>query len=531
MCPAVTMTIHNITNHIVSIGIIVIFAVTASALFLLSHSTHNITAIFGTVTTTHILSQQTIDEKLGMDKINQLTKPETVTKNISIKTATPLAEKFIIGCYLSFILKPSADTITRGGHILYEIIIKNIGGTICRNTSYSFYYSSYEKYISAIPRPTISNYYWNIGVLAPGAKYHSHIETHSNLSTNETFLQNEACATSDNVITDICVNNTINISDKKTILTTPTTLNQINTSVLYTPPARKEFGVWIWRSPIQMSTRMAKQLITTAKQNGINAIYITIDDYLKTTTFQNEDKKNGAVTAYFAKLNQFIIEAHAQNITVDVEGGAPDWAEPKNKWKGYALIDFVKHYNARYPDAKIRALQYDVESYLLPEYASNKTSVLTSFVSFINTSVTKMRGVNAGFSVVIPHFYDSAQKWTPPIVYNGKTAYVFTQLLHILGRKKTSTLILMSYRNFFYGNNGVQALSTPELTESSNKSYTTKIVIAQETGNVNPSYVTYFGESKSDYLHVVKLIYSRFKNFPSFQGVATDYLTPFLKLR
>lgn len=292
----------------------------------------------------------------------------------------------------------------------------------------------------------------------------------------------------------------------------------------------KEYGTWIWESPIQLGYTRAAQMLEYAAKEKFNVVYITIDDYLAVDALSAGQTKDTRKKQYFAALNQIVVKAGELNIEVDVEGGWKDWGDPKNTWKGYALIDFVKEYNDLYPRAKVRGLQYDVEPYLLATYEKNQSSVLLPFIEFIDESTTQMEKMDAKFSIVIPHFYDSAQKWTPTLTYKGEEAFPFTHLLNILDRKDGSSIIIMSYRNFFEGKDGVEELSVPELKEASTKGHSTKIIIAQETGDVSPDYVTFYGLPKEDLSYQLSTIHSSFAKYNSFGGSAVHYLDTYLEL-
>lgn len=284
------------------------------------------------------------------------------------------------------------------------------------------------------------------------------------------------------------------------------------------PRAHIENGIWLWEPLSDSSLSQQEKMLDRIKEVGFTSVYQTVDDYLETSS----------KSAYSKKLSLFIAAAHARGIVVDVEGGWRDWAEPENRSKGFALIDFVTEYNIKYPDAKIRALQYDVEPYLLSEYEDNKEEILTDFVAFIDESSTRMQKTDAKFSVVIPHFYDSAQQWTPRVEYDGRTEHTFTHLLRSLERKKGNTIILMSYRNFFEGKDGVEGLSSPEIREA--RGFSTKIIVAQETGDVSPEYVTYYGKSMAEYTAGLETIVTQFSGSKGFGGVATHYYDSYFNL-
>ncbi len=293
----------------------------------------------------------------------------------------------------------------------------------------------------------------------------------------------------------------------------------------------QEYGIWVWETPPKMSETYVDQMIASAKEYGFTTLYITIDDYVMISTLTDEKQKLQQKNQYFKTLSGIIKKSHTNDIAVDVVGGARDWAYPENRWKGYALIDFVKEYNDTYPEAKIRGLQYDVEPYLLPEYDEDKEKPLLQFLEFIDESMMRMKDVDASFSIVVPHFYDAAQKWTPPIPYAGKSEHTFTHLLDILEKKPGSSIIVMAYRNFFEGGDGVKQLADAEIHEASEGAYATRIIVAQETGDVEPPYVTFFGKSKEDLNMSVDAIRKAYAASKNFGGVSIHYLEPFMELK
>lgn len=136
----------------------------------------------------------------------------------------------------------------------------------------------------------------------------------------------------------------------------------------------------------------------------------------------------------------------------------------------------------------------------------------------------------ARFSIVIPHFYDSEVKWTPLINYNGISLYPYTHLLKILEQREASSVIIMSYRNFFEKTNGTKEISENEIQEATEGEYSTKIIIAQETGNVDPDYITFYDYPKISLFDALQEIDAYFGKYKNFDGVAVHYFDSFLRM-
>lgn len=488
---------------------------------------------------------QDVDVKLGIGSSYAL-KNNTKESMIGLQNNSakvPAVAVLKNGCSLEFSITSDRKDILPGGEINYKIAARNVGNEKCSNTTFSLYYSDNEVFVSSDVKPYASNYYWKMGDLAPSGEYLLNLVTRHNANSDNMVVSTEGCLTADNSTGDACSTSTVLVSKDSVGSSTTTIVSKVVDVVKAVPAVvptiastpvpstDKEFGVWVWDSPMQMTPEKVANVLSSAKINGMNVVYVTVDDYLKIYSLSDGVDKTKKTQEYFTALNNIIVSAKKMNINIDVEGGWSDWAIPANRWKGYALIGFVDQYNKQYPNEKIHAFQYDVEPYLLPSYEKNKAKTLTDFVEFIDVSTQKMKSVDSNFSVVIPHFYDYTQKWTPLLTYNGTKNYTFTHLLNVLENKPGSTIIIMSYRNFFDGPGGTKELSLPEITESSSGHYSTKIVIAQETGNVSPAYVTFYGYSKSAYLDAVNVIYAFFGGYSNFNGVATHYLDTFEKLK
>jgi hypothetical protein len=270
-------------------------------------------------------------------------------------------------CSLRFSYAPKAKALDPRTNADYEINISNQGKEICKNVSLSVYYTDKESYVSSTPAPTSSDYYWAIGDLGFGKSYP--ISLLVSLSGEEgDEIVSEGCVSADNS-QDICAQNVIFIKSGASkgggslsnAFSVPKVLGDIWGRVLN----KKEFGIWVWDSPVKMTPAYAQEVLRVAKKNGFNTIYLTIDDYLPIASMKTSNEQSQARANYMKSLSVFIQAAKSSGISVDVEGGGKDWAIKDNRWKGYALVDFVKQYNSIYPNAKIHGLQYDVESYLM----------------------------------------------------------------------------------------------------------------------------------------------------------------------
>lgn len=243
----------------------------------------------------------------------------------------------------------------------------------------------------------------------------------------------------------------------------------------------QELGVWFWNSPYAMTLSNSQRLIDQTKANGFNAIYVTVDDYLVIASGPPSPQKTTRLQAYDAAVEKFITYANQNGISVDAESGSPDWAEAANGSRPYRILSFVTEYNNTHA-AKFRNTQYDVEVYLLSTYRTNKISVLTDYIDMVNHLVTRNTS-GGGIEMVVPFFCGQA----PNITYNGQTGSTFTLLLSALDKVSGDAMIMMAYRNYASGRGGTLDISDERVAQASRPGHSTKLIIAQETGNVQPS--------------------------------------------
>lgn len=295
---------------------------------------------------------------------------------------------------------------------------------------------------------------------------------------------------------------------------------------------REEHGAWVWTPTLQITPEYAETILTGLQAEGVNAVYLSIDSYLDVYAME-EGLDKYLLTEKFSKiLNDFIARAEDKGIAVDAEAGWRNWAEEGHTYKAYIIVGYVKDFNQRF-DNKFRGFQYDVEPYLLDEYRRDnegKRAVLSRFNKLMDQTAEYLKDSDLKFSVVIPHFYDRKDRQTPKFSYAGREDYAFKHLLEILEKKPGSEVIIMSYRNFTYGQDGSLYISRNEMETARQGGFKTNIILAQETGDVPPGYITFYGTSKERLRQETEKLREAFGSNPTFAGMAIHYANAFLSL-
>jgi hypothetical protein len=232
--------------------------------------------------------------------------------------------------------------------------------------------------------------------------------------------------------------------------------------------------------------------------------------------------------AFDAVVEDFIKNALKNGIAVDAEAGWKNWAEAGHTYKAFAILDYVKSYNRNH-EYKFRGFQYDVEPYLLDEYHADKKEVLINFLDLVAESIARLNGTNLEFTVVIPEFFDGTNQETPNFFYHRKNGFTVDHLLSLLDRRSYSKIIIMSYRNFTHGDDGTIDVSKDEILKANE--HETKVIIAQEVGNVPPPYITFHNTSRRHFDRQLGFIKEGLSDEKSYGGIAIHYVNALLELK
>lgn len=289
-----------------------------------------------------------------------------------------------------------------------------------------------------------------------------------------------------------------------------------------------EKGTWLWTPIPQLTNKYTDTIVSGALKNGIKNIYLSIDSYLDIYIMPDGEEKLAKRAEFDKKIENFITKANNNGITVDAEAGWRNWAEDGNTYKALATLNYALKFNKEH-NVKFRGFQYDVEPYLLDEYKENKGKVLKNFLNLVNQTVIMLNNKDLELTVVIPEFYDGSNGETPKFSYNGKNGYATEHLLSILDRRESSKIIVMSYRNFTKGIDGSIDISKDEINSANE--HNTKIIIAQETGDVEPPYITFHNTNKKYFNNQKNELDKAFMLDKSYGGVAIHYINAFIDLK
>lgn len=255
---------------------------------------------------------------------------------------------------------------------------------------------------------------------------------------------------------------------------------------------QQQKGAWIWDTPTITTQR--EEILAFAQENEITHIYLYID------------RKNATPHDYA----QFIKEASKQDIKVEALGGDPSWGWKEKRPHIQDHIEWVESYNRNVnSDERFSGIHLDIEPYLLPEWKADQGRVIEEWLSNLEFAAKEVHSIERlEISVDLPF-------WVNTIQVPGYLDYsVSTWML-----KRFDTLVLMDYRDFAEGEDGIVANALDIVKEASSmgKSVIVGVEMA-ESGEGDKA--TFYEEGYQEMEKELETAQGYMKKHPGFRGFA-----------
>lgn len=131
-------------------------------------------------------------------------------------------------------------------------------------------------------------------------------------------------------------------------------------------------------------------------------------------------------------------------------------------------------------------------------------------------------GLPGRLGFTVPYWFDGDTGGVPEATFDGSTDYPFQLALGVLSPVADTVLNVMAYRNTTTGSNGSVALFAGNLNAAVAAGSDTELLVGQETGDVTPSEITFYGTSCARFDQATSQIAAAFDGDASYQGIAVD---------
>lgn len=223
----------------------------------------------------------------------------------------------------------------------------------------------------------------------------------------------------------------------------------LNLVSVMTSVARAPKGTWIWDSNILKQDQ--DKIISFARIKGLTDIYLQVDRDIDPAIYEG-----------------FIRKAKSEGIQVEALEGRPEWAYRSKQEDIQKFIAWVKAYNAAVgPEASFSGLHFDIEPYALSEWTKDNKKILESWMDNLRLIEKETKGSGLKIAIDVPF-------WLNTINVPGKDYSMSAWML-----EKFDCLVIMNYRNYALGSNGIVKNAQAILREAS--TLKKKVVVAVET--------------------------------------------------
>jgi len=297
--------------------------------------------------------------------------------------------------------------------------------------------------------------------------------------------------------------------------------------------------IWDWSGP-NKTPKQLKDLSEFLYLHQIKATYVDIGAYT-TIMEQPEGPERTAKTKQFeAALTRYVTAMQQRDIKVYASAGDVNWSKPSERDIPQGLLEFAHDYNRDHPKTKLAGFEFDIESYNQKGFAeasmTEKNLVLTEYLDMVELLVDKngayVQNTHSPFDLgfAIPYWFDNENNNIPPVTWHDKTGPTLYHLMDTLNRLPSSNVVVMAYRNAASGNDGVIYHARTEIDYAHSKAPKVKVRIGQETGDVQPAKITYFGHSATEFSSQARAIENEFKPSGVYDGIAINDLANYRKL-
>ncbi len=276
-------------------------------------------------------------------------------------------------------------------------------------------------------------------------------------------------------------------------------------------------AMWVWHSDDYLVN--GRKLIKFCKKYNINILFCQAI---------MEWKKNNKIAVLLNKnkWKKFIRNAHKHKIEIHLLDGYKEYALTRNHIKMLSQVKAIIDYNKSVKKIeRFDGIHHDNEVYLNDKWkqglAMQKNLLVQSLLLIKRIQyLIKHSKSNLVYGVDIPFWYDEADTEDGKgftVTFDNRTESIVAHLIRLC-----DNVGIMDYRNFAYGPDGIITHGEGEVKTASNLKKKS-ILIGVETIRIEPTKITFYGQTKQDIDNELKITWQRFKNEIGFRGFAIHF--------
>ncbi|WP_145329584.1 hypothetical protein [Paenibacillus xylanexedens] len=256
-------------------------------------------------------------------------------------------------------------------------------------------------------------------------------------------------------------------------------------------------GTWVWDTT--QIRNNAQDILTFAKANNINTIYLQMNRDIKIPEYKN-----------------FIRLARGQNIAVDIMDGRSAWGLTESREQIASFMDWIEAYQAQaLANEKFAGIHLDIEPHVHPQWKINQASVITQWQGNVNYIVDRAARMKMPVAADLPFWLDNYK-------IPGSTMAVSSWMI-----RKFDSITIMAYRDTAAA---IYNVAKDELIDAA--SVGKKISIAVETKQSKEGdFITFYEEGDAYMEEQLKLVEKMASAHTSFNGFSVHEYSSWKTLR
>lgn len=298
-----------------------------------------------------------------------------------------------------------------------------------------------------------------------------------------------------------------------------------------------ENAVWDWRS---LERTDVNGFLEALRARGITTVYLNVGDYVDLYEMADSEEKQRKIEDFNAKVKNYLVLAKEEELAVHALAGGTNWGNASHRYLNKVVLDYIRDFNESNADIAFQGVQFDIEPYSQEGYSLQKSqdifaqyldTVEEIVAHFSNLQAQSQQLASMRIGFVIPYWFDGQDEYAQRITWHGEEKYLFYHLLNRLNRVQNGSIVIMAYRNFAEGTDGIVEHVQNEISFSRQYTPRIKMIIGQETSDVKPQKITYFGKPFDAMLEEVKKVGLKFENSLNVTGFAFNNADSFLEMK
>jgi len=254
-------------------------------------------------------------------------------------------------------------------------------------------------------------------------------------------------------------------------------------------------ATWVWDSTTLMKDK--GKMLAFAEEQGVNVIFLHVDRKSKD----------------FEPYRAFVEEAHGLGIEVEALGGDPTWGLTGYRQEIDSFIGWMEDYHSAVGEqAAFDGIHMDIEPYLLKEWEQDRDEVVRQWMENVEYLIEKVkRDAPLRVSADLPF-------WVHKIIPARDDGSLGAWMIEQLDR-----VVLMNYRNFAIGDNGIIDNALPMIREGTRAGK--PVIVGLETGPTDEGeHITFFGKGTSSLRRQMQLSHIIMRWHTGYEGFSIhDY--------